>query len=122
LAILHLISGEIALDYCEQALVIAKELRIPLEKKCLKLKIILLDSEACMHMSRGNQCKSIELYKQRLTLARELQDCQGEEQTLIKLGKAYRIFGEYKEAIAYNQQHLALVEAMLQQLKRSHYD
>jgi hypothetical protein len=67
LAILHLISGEIALDYCEQALVIAKELRIPLEKNCLKLKIILLDSEARMHMSRGNQCKAIELYKQRLT-------------------------------------------------------
>lgn len=111
------ISGEIALEYCEQALVIAKNLRIPLEKNCLKLKIILLDSEAHMYMSIGNQCKAIELYKQRLTMARELQDSQGEEQTLIKLGKAYRIFGEYKEAIAYNQQHLAIVQANLQQLE-----
>jgi tetratricopeptide (TPR) repeat protein len=122
LAILHLISGELALEYCEQALVIAKELRIPLKKKCLELKIILLDSEAHMYMSIGNQCKAIELYKQRLTLARELQDCRGEERTLFKLGKAYCTLGEYKEAIAYNQQHLALVQETLGQMRRSHSD
>jgi tetratricopeptide (TPR) repeat protein len=123
LAIVHQIgSVQLALEYCEQALVIAKELRIPLEKYCLKLKIILLDSEANIYMSKGNQLKAIEFCKQRLVLAKELQDQRGEERTLITLGKAYCALGEYKEAIAYNQQHLALVQVTLQQLQRSHPD
>ncbi|MBD2002588.1 tetratricopeptide repeat protein [Trichocoleus sp. FACHB-40] len=116
LAILHLISGEIALEYCEQALAIAKQLKIPLEKHCEQLKILLLESEAKVYISLGKYLKAIDFYKHRLTFARELQDRQGEERTLINLVKAYCALGNYEKALEYNQQHLAIVKATLQQL------
>ena len=57
-----------------------------------------------------------------LEIFREIKDCLEEERTLINLGIVCCASGEYEKAIVYNQQHLELVQATLQQMRRSHYN
>ncbi len=121
LAIFHLLGSRlVAIEYCEQALAIGKQLKIPLMKNCQQLKTLFLNEEAHKYLSLGNYIQAIECYQQVLTIARELQDNREKEQVLINLGKVYCALGDYNLAIAYNQQHLALVQATLEQMRRSH--
>jgi tetratricopeptide (TPR) repeat protein len=56
-----------------------------------------------------------------LDIFRKMQESQLEKLTLVEMGKAYCALGDYEKAIAYNQQHLTLAQATLQQLRRSHF-
>ncbi|NEQ23178.1 MAG: tetratricopeptide repeat-containing protein [Microcoleus sp. SIO2G3] len=38
----------------------------------------------------------------------------------MNLGNAYCAWGNYAKALEYNQQHLAIVQAKLEQMMRSH--
>jgi tetratricopeptide (TPR) repeat protein len=59
----------------------------------------------------GDYAKAIESYEQSLTIAREIEDRQGEEQVRVKLVNAYCALGDYANAIECNQQHLTIVQA-----------
>jgi tetratricopeptide (TPR) repeat protein len=121
LAIFHLLGSRVvALDYWEQALAIAKQMKIPLVKNCQQLKTLFLNEEAHTNLSLGNYIQAIECYQQVLTIAQELQDNREKEQVLINLGKVCCALGDYTKAIAHNQQHLSLVQETLPQMKLAH--
>jgi tetratricopeptide (TPR) repeat protein len=54
-----------------------------------------------------------------LEIFRAIQDRNLEEQTLVELIKVYCALGEYDKAIAYNHQHLDILQAASQELTRS---
>ncbi|MEP0753475.1 tetratricopeptide repeat protein [Trichocoleus sp. Lan] len=63
--------------------------------------------------------QTIEFYEKALDIWRQISNQQSEALTLDNLEKAYRALGDYEKAIAYNHQHLDIVQAALQELTRS---
>jgi tetratricopeptide (TPR) repeat protein len=54
-----------------------------------------------VHFSLGNYSKAIKFHQQRLPIAREVGDRQGEGNALVNLGNAYFLLGDYKQAIKF---------------------
>lgn len=112
LAAIFPLSGtrQTALAYCNQALVLAKELKLPIIKNCQILKSLFLSEEAEVFISSGQYLQAVECYQQKLDLAQELRDYREQERTLINLGKLYCALKKYDKTLECNQYHLAIVQ------------
>ena len=60
----------------------------------------------------GNYTKAIEYSQQQLTIARSIQDREGERIALGNLGLAYRFLGNSAKAIEYSQKYLAIARSI----------
>lgn len=125
LAAIFPLSGnrQTALAYCNQALVLAKELKLPILKNCQILKSLFLSEEAEIFISSGKYLQAVECYEQKLGLAQELRDYREQEKTLINLGKLYCALTKYDKTLECNQYHLAVVQFNLARIyqKSGHY-
>jgi tetratricopeptide (TPR) repeat protein len=124
LAIFHLLGlRKTALAYCNQALLLAKNLKLPIIKNCQNLKSLLLSEEAEVFISSGKYLQAVECYQEKLALAQELRDYREQENTLINLGKLYCALTQYDKTLKYNQYHLAIVQFNLARIYQNsgHY-
>ena len=63
-----------------------------------------------MHRSLGDYEKAIELYKQSLSIAKEIRDRDSEGAAYTNLGNVYDSLGDYKNAIEFCQQSLSIAK------------
>ncbi|MCD4809684.1 MAG: tetratricopeptide repeat protein [Methanosarcinales archaeon] len=95
---------EKAIDYYEQALVIAKEIGDRRgERNCL-------GNLGNTYSNLGQVKKAIDYYEQALVIAKEIGDRRGEGKHLGNLGNAYRYLGQVKKAIDYYEKALVIAK------------
>ncbi|HEY9872418.1 MAG TPA: CHAT domain-containing protein, partial [Candidatus Obscuribacterales bacterium] len=93
---------EAALQSCEQALIIYREI------KDRSGEGAVLGNLGIAYYSLGDYTKAIKYLQQSLAISREIKDRQGEEQSLGNLGAAYGALGDYTKEIDYHEQRLAI--------------
>ncbi|MEG4421004.1 CHAT domain-containing protein [Microcoleus sp. LAD1_D5] len=91
-----------AIDYGQQSLAIAQEI------KDRKVEGVALGNLGIAYSYLGNSAKAIEYTQQYLAIAGEIKDRLGEGNALGNLGVAYLNLGNYAKAIEYGQQQLAI--------------
>ena len=93
---------QLAIDYHQQALTIAREIG---DRGGEGNSLVNLGSA---YNSLGQYQQAIDYHQQALTIAREIGDRYGEGNALGSLGIAYLFLGQYQQAIDYYQQHLTI--------------
>jgi len=101
------------IDCYKQALEIAEKISF------LRVEGTVLGNLGSVFFALGDCKRTIELYKKALDIWRQIRNKESEALTLDNLGKAYCALRDYEKALEYNQQHLAIVKAMFQQLRRA---
>ena len=91
-----------AIEYYEQHLVIAREI------KDREGEGSALGNLGLAHNALGNYARAIDYQEQSLAIARELKNRDWEGNALGNLGIAYRYLGNYPKAIDYHEQRLAI--------------
>ncbi len=99
-----------AIEFCEQALAIAKEIGDR------RGEGIVLGNLGLAYSDLGEPKKAIEFYEQALAIAREIGDQRGEGNALVNLGNAYSDPGEPKKAVEFYEQALAIAREIGERL------
>ncbi len=110
----HLGQAERAIDYYEQALAIAREIRATSAQRSAEWTDARcsegnqLGNLGVAYAELGQVERAIECHEQALAIDREIGDRRGEGNQLTSLGTAYRNLGQAERAIEYYEQALAI--------------
>ena len=95
-----------AIEYQEQSLTIARELKDALGEG------YALGEMGIAYRALGSYVKAIEYQEQSLVIARKIKDSRGENAALGNLGNIYLSLGKYTKAIEYQKQSLVIAREL----------